>query len=315
MANENIRLDELQELRETYNLMNERLDTQEIITPEQIRETIREKVELLETEVKSALIWGYLLGFPILTLIIHFDRGLSPTALWIAGIFGFATILLNALILHKVSRKDFIELDLQTLMFRERRYRRLYLISIASFFLFWTVYAYVFISIGCGIIYTLTLVTLDIPRFYKAFVRAYREGLQGTIDATPNPLSIIARITAIVLMSICIIFLAGASVLYIIAVFKTYNDESFNTYFILTPLSLLSALIAFIPFVINLIKNRLSQGIPTISIIGFTIAAVMLTAMTVISNIQQGNNNYFSPLIMLVVAVGILFQAYKRRRK
>ena len=91
--------------------------------------------------------------------------------------------------------------------------------------------------------------------------------------------------------------------------------DNLNTYFILTPLSLLSALIAFIPFVINLIKNRLSQGIPTISIIGFTIAAVMLTAMTVISNIQQGNNNYFSPLIMLVVALGILFQAYKRRRK
>ena len=41
MTNENIKLEELEELRETFQLMDEKLDSQEIVTPEQIREATK----------------------------------------------------------------------------------------------------------------------------------------------------------------------------------------------------------------------------------------------------------------------------------
>jgi len=313
MCNENIKLEELEELKETFQLMDEKLDSQEIVTPEQIRTATMEKVDLLETEVKTTLIWGYLIGFPLLTLFFHLTGGLSNAALWTAGIFGFISIVINAFILRKVSRKDFVELDLNTLMTREKRYRRIFLITTASTFIFWVAFGYIFIGLACGILYTLLLVAMDIPRFYHTFVRAYKEGLQGRLEERETLLSRIGKVVRIALLSICTLALAAAFVLYVIALFKTYQDEGFSWWFVFAPIALLSAVIAFVPLIINLIKNNIGQRMPTISIVCFTIAVAIFAGYFIVQSINGEFKDIIPVLITMIIAVWILYNNYKKK--
>ena len=311
MNNENIKLDELEELRDTFQLMDEKLESQEIVTPEQIRAATMEKVGMLETGVKTTLIWGYLIGFPLLTLFFHLSRGLSNAALWTAGIFGFISIVINAFILRKVTRKDFVQLDLNTLMTRERRYRRTFLISAAATLLFWIVYGFVFISVTCGIIYTLMLVAMDIPRFN--FIKAYKEGLQVSFDVRETLLSRIGKVVRVLLLSICTLALLTGVVFYVIGAFKTFPEVGLDWMFVVIPIALLSAVIAFIPIIINLAKNNILRGMPTISLVGFSIAVAIFVGVFVAKYISGGDKTIFPTLIMLLVAVWILYKSYKRR--
>ena len=315
MNNENIKLDELEELKETFQLMDEKLESQEIVTPEQIRTATMEKVGLLETGVKTTLIWGYLIGFPLLTLFFHLSRGLSNAALWTAGIFGFISIVINTFILRKVTRKDFVQLDLNTLMTRERRYRRTFLISAASTFIFWVAFGYIFISLACGIIYTLMLVAMDIPRFYHSFVRAYKEGLQGRLEEKETLLSRIGKVVRIVLISICALALAAACVLTTIAIFKTYQDEGFSWWFVATPIALLGAVIGFVPFIINMIKNRIGQRMPTISIVGFGVAFGIFLVYFIIRCLDGVEKDTIAILMLTLWVIWLLYDNIKKRRQ
>lgn len=313
MTSENIKIEELEEFKDTIRLMDEKLDTQEIVTPDQIRAATMEKVGMLETGVKTTLIWGYLIGFPLLTLFFHLSNGLSNAALWTAGIFGFLLIVINAFILRRVTRKDFVQLDLNTLMTRERRYRRTFLISAASTFIFWVVYGYVFISVTCGIIYTLMLVAMDLPRFYHGFVRAYKEGMRGTLQERDTLLSRIGKVVRVLLLSICTLALLTGFVLYVIGGFKTYPDEGFNWLFVVVPVALLSAVIAFIPLIINLAKNNIGQGMPTISLIGFSIAVALFVGIFVTQYIKEDFKSVLPALIILIWSIWLLYRNYKMR--
>jgi len=313
MCKENIKFEELEELRETFQLMDEKLDSQEIVTPEQIRTATMEKVDLLETEVKTTLIWGYVIGFPLLTLFFHFTGGLSNTALWTAGIFGFISIVINAFILRKVSRKDFLKLDLNTLMTKERRYRRTFLIIAASTFIFWVAFGYIFISIACGILYTLMLIAMDIPRFYNTFVRAYKEGLKGRFEDKKTFMTSVTKVVRIVLLSICTLALAAAFVLYVIAVFKTHQDEGFSWWLIFAPIALLCGVIAFIPLIINVAKDNIGQRMPTISIVCFSIAFAIFVGYYIRLFIS-GEDRNFSPVMMtMLIAIWILYNNFKKK--
>ena len=66
MTSENIKIDELEEFKDTLRLVDEKLDSQEIVTPDQIRAATMEKVGLLETELKQLMILGCVVGFPLL---------------------------------------------------------------------------------------------------------------------------------------------------------------------------------------------------------------------------------------------------------
>ena len=57
---------ELEELKAAYNLMDERLDGQEIVSDEQLREAMYRKFANIRENVKEAIIWGNLIFVPVL---------------------------------------------------------------------------------------------------------------------------------------------------------------------------------------------------------------------------------------------------------
>lgn len=230
MKEEMINLSELEELKESYQIMNEKLESQEIITPDQIRAATEQKVEYLETELKTILIWGFIIAFPLLILFFHITRGLSTCALITSGTYCLVNAAVSAFILRKVRRKDLVKLDLNTLMARERKYRKTFLIMLLLSEVFWVAFAFIFMTNSMGIILLVILVLMTVPRYYHSFVKAYKEGLQGKIEEQPSLLGRIGKIVGFIVLGIMILALVAFSVLYIIAFFKTYPEIGFKDF-------------------------------------------------------------------------------------
>ena len=117
----------------------------------------------------------------------------------------------------------------------------------------------------------------------------------------------------VLLLSICTLALLTGVVLYVIGAFKTYPEAGFNWMFVVIPIALLSAVIAFVPIIINLAKNNILRGMPTISLVGFSIAVAIFVGVFVAQFISGEDKTIFPTLIMLIMAIWILYRNYKRR--
>ena len=66
MSENVLELNELEELKATYNLMDERLDGQEIVSDEQLREVMMRKFGDMRQNAKEWLIWMNVVFVPVL---------------------------------------------------------------------------------------------------------------------------------------------------------------------------------------------------------------------------------------------------------
>lgn len=311
MKEEKINLSELEELKESYQIMNEKLESQEIITPDQIRAATEQKVEYLETELKTILIWGFIVAFPLLILFFHISYGLSTCALIISGSYCLVNAVVSAFMLRRIRRKDMAALDLSTLMTRERRYRKTFLIMLVLSEVFWVAFSFIFMTNSLGIILLVILILMTVPRYYHSFVKAYKEGLQGKIEEQPSLLGRIGKIVGFTVLGIMILAMGAFAVLYIISFFKIgFENIEWTNY-----LNLFVAL----GFTISLIKLVLettgkNKGHkPSI----FTIVLFSLTILLFFtSNIINYSKGVFDMDIIFMMAVSVmLIIGFIRRRK
>ena len=311
MKEEKINLSELEELKESYQIMNEKLESQEIITPDQIRAATEQKVEYLETELKTILIWGFIVAFPLLILFFHISYGLSTCALIISGSYCLVNAVVSAFMLRRIRRKDMAALDLSTLMTRERRYRKTFLIMLVLSEVFWVAFSFIFMTNSLGIILLVILILMTVPRYYHSFVKAYKEGLQGKIEEQPSLLGRIGKIVGFTVLGIMILAMGAFAVLYIISFFKIgFENIEWTNY-----LNLFVAL----GFTISLIKlvfettGKNKGHKPSI----FTIVLFSLTILLFFtSNIINYSKGVFDMDIIFMMAVSVmLIIGFIRRRK
>ena len=311
MKEEKINLSELEELKESYQIMNEKLESQEIITPDQIRAATEQKVEYLETELKTILIWGFIVAFPLLILFFHISYGLSTCALIISGAYCLVNAVVSAFMLRRIRRKDMAALDLSTLMTRERRYRKTFLIMLVLSEVFWVAFSFIFMTNSLGIIMLVILILMTVPRYYHSFVKAYKEGLQGKIEEQPSLLGRIGKIVGFTVLGIMILAMGAFAVLYIISFFKIgFENIEWTNY-----LNLFVAL----GFTISLIKlvfettGKNKGHKPSI----FTIVLFSLTILLFFtSNIINYSKGVFDMDIIIMMAVSVmLIIGFIRRRK
>ena len=315
MKEEMINLSELEQLKESYQIMNEKLESQEIITPDQIRAATEQKVEYLETELKTILIWGFIIAFPLLTLFFHITRGLSTCALITSGTYCLVNAAVSAFILRRVRRKDLVKLDLNTLMAREKKYRKTFLIMLLLSEVFWVAFAFIFMTNSMGIILLVILVLMTIPRYYHSFVKAYKEGLQGKIEEQPSLLGRIGKIVGFTVLGIMILALVAFSVLYIIAFFKTYQEIGFKDY------AWVNYLYGFIVlgFTVSLItilfettgKNK-GHKPSTFTKVLFSVSIALYVATYLLDYIRTGAFDK-SGIFMIVVSIIIISNFIKRK--
>lgn len=315
MNKEMTNLSELEELKESYQIMNEKLESQEIITPDQIRSATEKKVEYLETELKTILIWGYIISFPLLILLFYFTFGLSTSALITAGLYCLVNAAVSAFILRKVRRKDLVALDLNTLMAREKKYRKAFLIMLALTELFWVAFVFSFMTTTMGVILLVILVLITIPRYYHSFVKAYKEGLQGKIEEQPSLLGRIGKIVGFTVVGIMILALIAFAVLYIIAFFKTYPEIGFKDYAwvnYLYGLIAVSFTVSMIALVFETTGKNKGHRPSIFTIVLFSVSIFLYVASYVLDYIRNGVFDK-SCIFMVIVSIILITNLIKRK--
>lgn len=123
--NENIfELHELDELKASYNLMDERLDGQEIVSDEQLREAMYRKFADIRQNAKEALIWGDLIFIPILAWWVWTYGRLTLTGIIILSVYWVASLIFRFVILRRTKKEDYGSYDLKTLVEKESGYSK-----------------------------------------------------------------------------------------------------------------------------------------------------------------------------------------------
>ena len=119
MTQNNNELLELEQLKATYNKIDERLDGQEIVSDEQLRETMCGKFTDMRRSLKEGLIWSNLVLIPL---------------------FVWHCLLFKIFILKKTGKEDFGSYDLKTLTDKETHYNKNMTRATMVMVVFWFVY-------------------------------------------------------------------------------------------------------------------------------------------------------------------------------
>ena len=123
--NENIlELHELEELKAAYNLMDERLDGQEIVSDEQLREVMMRKFTDMRQNLKESLIWGDLLFVPVMAWWAWAYGRLTLVGIIILGVYWVASLIFRLVMLRRTKKEDYGSYDLKTLVEKEANYTK-----------------------------------------------------------------------------------------------------------------------------------------------------------------------------------------------
>ena len=140
MTDNTFNLDELNELKQAYQLIDEKLDGKEIVTPEQIRTVTLENISFFKRAFKRDFSWSYLAFIPILFIYLAINHDLTVTSICVLGVYVLIEFTLRVLLIRKMNRADLSALDLKTLLQEESNYRKAD-IGIACFTcIYWTVF-------------------------------------------------------------------------------------------------------------------------------------------------------------------------------
>ena len=123
--NENIlELHELDELKAAYNLMDERLDGQEIVSDEQMREAMMRKFNDIRESLKEGLIWTNLLFVPAMAWWAWATGQLTMFGIILLSVYWVASLIFRFVILRRTKKEDYGSYDLKTLVEKEARYAK-----------------------------------------------------------------------------------------------------------------------------------------------------------------------------------------------
>ena len=151
MTDNTFNLSELDELKQAYQLIDEKLDGKEIVTPEQIRKATLKNIGIFTRLFKLSTTWSLYALTPILILTFAFSPKMTTTGTWILCIYMAIDILLHILLIRRINRADHSELDLRTLLREELFYNKSAFALSCAGFAFWIVFNYFFLGIGASI--------------------------------------------------------------------------------------------------------------------------------------------------------------------
>ena len=253
--NENIlELHELDELKAAYNLMDERLDGQEIVSDEQLRETMMHKFTDMRQNLKEGLVWGNLLFVPALAWWAWAVGRLTIFGIILLSVFWLASLVLKFVILRRTKKADYGSYDLKTLVEKESRYsKNIIRGNIATFILLIVFFLQLFIGRGKSgliIVVVMTLIVL-IGICIRKLVIKYKYNGQAIDPATGKPRVLGAKwISTLMIVILGIILCLYMSAL----VMNVINGASWID--LMSALNGLSYCIAIAVFILGILHQR-----------------------------------------------------------
>ena len=313
--NENIlELHELDELKAAYNLMDERLDGQEIVSDEQLREVMMRKFTDMRQNAKEALIWGNLIFVPALAWWAWAVGRLTLFGIIILSVFWLASLVLRFVILRRTKKSDYGSYDLKTLVEKESRYsKNIIRGNIATFILLIVFFLQLFIGRGktewiiFGVMTLLVLIGICI----RKLVIKYKYNGQAIDPATGKPRVLGAKwITTLMIVILCIILCLYLSAL----VMNIINGA--GSLGLMSALNGLSYCIAIAVFILGILHQRGKINVSRRLLIILAAIAIALCASIAgiatlkgITELMQGSH-----IMITVVLAGLGLSCHKMRK-
>ena len=181
---------ELEELKATYKLMDERLDNQEIVSNEQLRETMVRKFTDMRQNLKEGIIWGNLLFVPIFAWHLWATSRLTLLGMVMLAVYWVASLVFRFVILRRTKKEDYGGYDLKTMVEKEASYAKHVKWGSVVMLIFWVAFL---IQLFRGrdqtewFIFGIMLMTLLMSITYRKLVIKYKYNGQNIDPATGSP--------------------------------------------------------------------------------------------------------------------------------
>ena len=313
--NENIlELHELEELKAAYNLMDERLDGQEIVSEEQLREVMMRKFTDMRQNAKEALIWGNLIFVPALAWWAWAVGRLTLFGIILLSVFWLASLVLRFVILRRTKKADYGSYDLKTLVEKESRYsKNIIRGNIATFILLIVFILQLFIGRGktAWIIFVVMTLIVLIGICIRKLVIKYKYNGQAIDPATGKPRVLGAKWIStlmIVILGIILCLYMSALVMNII------NGAGWVG--MMSALNGLSYCIAIAVFILGILHQRGKINVSRRLLIILAAIAIALCASIAgiatlkgITELMQGSH-----IMITVVLAGLGLSCHKMRK-
>ena len=303
---------ELEELKAAYNLMDERLDGQEIVSDEQLREAMYRKFADIRQNLKEGLVWGTVVFVPILAWHAWANDRLTLLGGIMLGVYWVASLVFNFVILRKIKREDYGSYDLKTLVERESRYsKNIKWGSIATIIFFLVYFLQMFTSKSEMFIFIVMALTLMIPVTVRWLVIKYKYGGQAIDPATGRP-----RVIKVKWLSVVLYALLGlVACLWLVSFVHTLVNST-GWLDLMRVLNYVPLFIASVTFILGLLHQKGKVTISRSLLIILTAVAIILSASVVVistlmdfTELAKGGNLLSTALISFL---GLMFHKTRK---
>lgn len=314
MTQNNNELLELEELKATYNKIDERLDGQEIVSDEQLRQTMCNKFADMRRNLKEGLIWTNLLLIPLFMWHWHTEGELTTLSLILLSVYWLVSLLIKLFFLKKTGKEDFGSYDLKTLTEKESHYNKNITRTSMAMVVFWLVFVVQwFLTKGkSGAAFLLAmLLVLFMGLFIRSVIIRTKFNGQAIDPETGKPRILEVKwlwYTFLGLMAIVIIGMLAGLVMGVVRDNNLAAYVGFLNYF-----PIIISGVAFILAILHLKKTITVSSKLIYTLVA--IALVLCVGMVAVSMFTTIGVTYSSGNILSTVCTSCLALSFFRMRK
>ena len=136
-------LKELEELKTAYDLLDQRLDGQEIVSDEQLRTVMERRLTGVRRYTKTFLLTFNIGAIPLIAVLMYLEDRLHRENIIGLAILWVVSLLFGILFLRKTGRENYAFSDLTTVCKRDAKYQKLLKIYNYTVCLYWIAFSFV----------------------------------------------------------------------------------------------------------------------------------------------------------------------------
>ena len=306
MNENNLELHELDELKAAYIQMDERLDGQEIVSDENLREAMYNKFANLRQSAKEGLVYFNLIMVPVILWRDWSNQTITLFGTIVMTVYWVASLLFRMFILRKTKKEDYGTYDLKTLTEKEARYQKYLKWGNIVFVLFWAAYFGQMILIKGTVAFFVFLVlflTLLMPVLIRYLIIKYKYNGEAIDPATGQP----RKLTSTYFQVLGLVFL-GIISCAILTMFVLGLVHAEGLYDVLNVMNVLPVFVASIGLLLTVlhVKKKITVSSKVITAL---IAIAIVMSLTIIGigyfmdiAIRTGTNFLFSVACISIMA-------------
>ena len=286
--------------------MDERLEGQEIVSDENLREAMYNKFANLRQSAKEGLVYFNLIFVPVILWRDWSNQTITLFGTIVMTVYWVASLLFRMFILRKTKKEDYGTYDLKTLTEKEARYQKYLKWGNIVFVLFWAAYFGQMLLVKgttAFFVFLVLFLTLLMPVLIRYLIIKYKYNGEAIDPATGQP----RKLTSTYFQVLGLVFLGiiSCAILTMFVLGLIYAEGLYDVLNVMNVFPMFVASVAFLLSVLHVKKKITVSSKVIITLIA--IAIVMSLAIIGIGYfmniaIRTGTNFLFSVACISIMA-------------